>query len=246
MLSSCRILFVLSIFSLATARFDFRLHYCRFRCSNVCENMKESSYLDTMESGSGAFYWRDYYGVVPPDAYPLGNSNQNPQTYIGMAYDGSSNGTFTTTIVEGLNYVYTNKGGKITKVTSPIQILCTREPESLLWVKLTRQNIKSLKKGDILVIGGLYLTTRAQYSYITRTTKCKIYYAGYVSALNTSMQYALLDGKNATSDAFTWLLYRPKGMPGSNEDTKSYAHFSVIITNIVSDQIQLYHRFSSK
>ncbi|KAL3267031.1 hypothetical protein HHI36_011174 [Cryptolaemus montrouzieri] len=214
--------------SLTSAKFDLKLKYCRFKCDEWCK--KEDSDMDPDKEviKPAAYYWRDFYGDIPDDAYPLGPPTQNPQTYIGIVLDAPNNGQYTTTIFEGLNFVYSGSEGNTTHKTEQIKILCTLEPENMIWMKLTLENIKSIGD-DKPVKGGLIRgTNNWGINFITKSTKCGITYAGYINRLAEPMKYIQINGNFNTTEEFMNLLYRPKKKgemnPQAQEDKSFFSH----------------------
>ncbi|XP_045474288.1 uncharacterized protein LOC123680434 [Harmonia axyridis] len=202
-----------------SVNFGLKFRYCRFVCLEKCGSTSKRS-TDPVEEKSiipEGFFWRDFYGMIPPDAYILGDSSQKPQTYMGLVYDPAHNGTFVTTIFDGTPYVYNPFKGKTFKLTENIKILCTLQPHRLVWTKLTQEILDKLReKADRKnVVGGYHVEltkeNRTEYiphyivKYASKTT-----YVGYASKLNDTMEYAKQDGTVGSTKNFEWLMYLNK------------------------------------
>ncbi|KAK9870089.1 hypothetical protein WA026_006183 [Henosepilachna vigintioctopunctata] len=197
-------------------------------CTYKCDNPKKED--NNSDKKIKDFYWRDFYGVVPPDAYQLGDNNQNPQTYVGMVFDPSHNGTFITTIVEGQDYVYGVVGNEVSKLTDTIQILCTMEPEKVTWTQL--YNVDQLE--GYYVVRGYFHYERKNDSqtleyfrhYVVKTTEGNMAYAGYSTGLNTSITYALSNGTPRNTQNFEWLLFSKEAKENEKSSTKPFLSYN--------------------
>ncbi|XP_044748809.1 uncharacterized protein LOC123309664 [Coccinella septempunctata] len=205
-----------------TEGLDVKLSFCRFQCHDTCQASVEKSNPNGVVTPPGDYYWRDFYGVIPPDAYPLGPSTQFPQTYIGFVYDPSHNGTFATTIYDGLDYVYNANNGNTTKISKHMQILCTKSPEKMQWFNITKESYKTLTgQGYTVVKAGLHRNTlgKVNFHFIVKTDNCHVTYAGVVNSFSAKLEFALIDGTYQTSDTFQWLMYK-KGNDSSDHKSK--------------------------
>ncbi|XP_045478706.1 uncharacterized protein LOC123683823 [Harmonia axyridis] len=207
--------------------FDIKIKYCRFRCSSSCQTPEDKSNPNGNAKPPGAYYWRDFYGVIPPDAYPIGAPSQFPQTYVGMAFDPSHNGTFATTIFEGLNYVYATVDGNVTKIDKRIQILCTMSPGQMAWQKVTAENYKSLS--DYKFVTAFFhvefvnskLIQQSHFIVKSKSNTCNVAYAGNVRSLSAKLEYALIDGSYKSADEFLFLMYNTKQSVAEDPDANS-------------------------
>lgn len=57
------------------------------------------------------YYWRDYYGEVPPDAFEAGLDGEGKPTYVGTTYFLDKNHLLPTIIIKNnpLAYLYVGK-----------------------------------------------------------------------------------------------------------------------------------------
>ncbi|EFA03860.1 hypothetical protein TcasGA2_TC013978 [Tribolium castaneum] len=84
-------------------------------------------------AGSDYYYWREFTGVVPPDALPGGKDADGRRTYIGEAYV-HNHGIYVVQIYPGVKEVEVPAYGP-KSASFNIKILCTEDPESFFWIK---------------------------------------------------------------------------------------------------------------
>ncbi|KAK9870086.1 hypothetical protein WA026_006181 [Henosepilachna vigintioctopunctata] len=233
---------------------DFAYHFkcCSFKCGCSIETTEPNEPIPNSDDPKG-FYWRDFYDDIPEDAYPVGEKNQNPQTYIGKVFDPSHNGTFLTTIFEGFNYVYNAFNNTVTKKSTHIQIMCTRSPKKLLWEKITTENVNNFPDYIYVTAGAhpgyveRYKSPLTRSFYIVKTTKSKVTYIGSAGNLTDLLEYATSDGMFQTSDTKMFLLYKknddnatttekPKGQPFFKHLYKFSLNAGSIIPNFYVEQ----------
>ncbi|KAK9870091.1 hypothetical protein WA026_006185 [Henosepilachna vigintioctopunctata] len=196
------------IISFAKGDFNYKFKYCRIRCG--CSYSEEKS----KDSEPSDYYWRDFYGIIPPDAFPIGDENQYPQTYVGLVFDPLNNGTFVTTIADGLDYVYNANDGKVFQKTKLIQILCTTEADRLAWVTLTSGNASSVTAEYSFVRAGYHQRKNANdlryvpTYFVVKISKCKIAYARSTISLGEKLEFAAMDGTLQKSDQKMFLMYK--------------------------------------
>ncbi|KAK9870087.1 hypothetical protein WA026_006182 [Henosepilachna vigintioctopunctata] len=208
------ILALISILSLVEGDFDYKFKYCRLRCG--CGNAEKEKSNEPSD-----YYWRDFYGTIPSDAFPVGDEKQYPQTYVGLVFDPENNGTYVTTIVDGLDYVYNAVKGKVFKRSQVIQILCTQEPERFAWTTLTPDNSSSVSD-YLFVSGGVHQgTVRNQTKFrgffVVKLSKCQVGYASGTASLIGELEFAAIDGSLQKSSDKMFLLYK-KNKTESVED----------------------------
>ncbi|KAF5294694.1 hypothetical protein FQR65_LT10711 [Abscondita terminalis] len=114
-------------------------------CPTKCPNHNSSYVLD--------YYWRDYFGTVPYDAFPGGLDEEDQITYIGQVYLKEYE-LLPGTLYRGCPIILTS-AYDITEIKSNkfIKILCSNLPYKLKW-KATRQGEVNTLTGCHLVIGG--------------------------------------------------------------------------------------------
>ncbi|XP_044268764.1 uncharacterized protein LOC123013949 [Tribolium madens] len=89
-------------------------------------------------AGSDYYYWREFTGVVPPDALPGGKDADGRDAYIGEAYI-HGHGIYVVQIYPGEKEVAVPAYGFKT-ASFNIKILCTEDPEFFLWIQTTAKN----------------------------------------------------------------------------------------------------------
>ncbi|KAK5638649.1 hypothetical protein RI129_012944 [Pyrocoelia pectoralis] len=81
------------------------------------------------------YYWREYNGKIPNDAYAAGADLLGRATYIGLVL--SRHGLLTGTIVPNYNYIVTTQATLvIPNDIKNTKILCSAEPGQLKWTKV--------------------------------------------------------------------------------------------------------------
>ncbi|XP_063922988.1 uncharacterized protein LOC135137293 [Zophobas morio] len=98
------------------------------------------------------YYWRDYTGEIPEDAFPAGLDANTKPTYIGQAY------------LAGVGLIVTNVYPGQTTMNLPyyqvhpsdvgMKILCSSNPNSLFWENVTNRELPSTTAGKEVIIGG--------------------------------------------------------------------------------------------
>ncbi|XP_044748600.1 uncharacterized protein LOC123309510 [Coccinella septempunctata] len=211
-----------------SANFHFQYKFCRFVCLKKCSSGESTKPEEKPAPEPDDYYWREYYGVIPPDAFKIGSSDQKPQTYVGLVFDPERNGTFVTTIFDGTNYVYNVVKGKKSKLTEHIQILCTMKPERLIWMVLNPEILKNLKdrknvQGHFHI--GYNEKTGLEYFYHYIVKDSSKPFVGAVNKFGATMEYAKLDGTISSSDQLLWLMFITKEPEGkSAEKLCSYTY----------------------
>ncbi|KAK5641041.1 hypothetical protein RI129_009588 [Pyrocoelia pectoralis] len=153
------------------------------------------------------YYWKDYEGKIPDEAFVGGKDANGKPIYIGQAYYYSK--LLPAKIYENDNNAYLAWGSEI-KVSEHIKILCTPHPEQLQWV-LTRKDKIHMLVNHKFVKGGtepyydLYIG-RAFYKLQTLVGSIKV--AGRPS-LNLGL-HITSDGQQKIVDDFEILTYTPK------------------------------------
>ncbi|KAB0792197.1 hypothetical protein PPYR_14156 [Photinus pyralis] len=122
-----------------------------------------SQYSSPNGSVSG-YYWRDFDGSIPPDAYAGGIDINSRPIYIAQVYDRF---LIPAKLYYNDNTAYYEYGGKEYGVkqnikvmaldwpciTVTLQILCTEHPELFEWISTSNEAINSIT-GKYLVKGG--------------------------------------------------------------------------------------------
>ncbi|KAJ3642676.1 hypothetical protein Zmor_025437 [Zophobas morio] len=105
------------------------------------------------QSGPAGYYWRDYTGEIPEDAFPGGHDLNSKPTYIGQAFlEGE--GVIPTTLYPGQAGLNLPCNWKVNYSDISMKILCTSNRNSLSWENTTSQELLSTITGRRAVIGG--------------------------------------------------------------------------------------------
>ncbi|KAJ3643279.1 hypothetical protein Zmor_026001 [Zophobas morio] len=105
--------------------------------------------------GPLGYYWRDYTGKIPEDAFPGGHDSKGNPTYIGQAYLTGA-GIIPTNVYRGQSAMYLPAGWEANYSDFAMKILCTSNPKSLSWINVTPSDLHSVTAGKELVIGGYH------------------------------------------------------------------------------------------
>lgn len=103
------------------------------------------------QGGSFGYYWRDFDGSVPADAYPGGLDINNNPIYIGQVY---AKFLIPAKIYFNDPTAYYEYDGKEHGVKHNIKILCTEHPEQFEWIKTDNERIKDIT--DRYLVNGGY------------------------------------------------------------------------------------------
>ncbi|XP_044271138.1 uncharacterized protein LOC123015468 [Tribolium madens] len=98
------------------------------------------------------YYWRDYTGVVPPDAIIGGNDINGRPTYIGQGFYSKA-GLLPGTIYPGKSEIKLPYNGLVLS-TIGVKILCSGNPNNFSWERAESTSLHVTTIGKHLVIGG--------------------------------------------------------------------------------------------
>ncbi|KAK5641553.1 hypothetical protein RI129_010100 [Pyrocoelia pectoralis] len=96
------------------------------------------------------YYWRDFNGTVPSDAYPGGTDVTGKPIFIGQVFDKY---LIPAKIYSNDKQAYYEHGGSEYKATQHVKILCTQHPEQFEWIRTNNDELKLLTDKN-LIIGG--------------------------------------------------------------------------------------------
>ncbi|KAJ3642681.1 hypothetical protein Zmor_025442 [Zophobas morio] len=99
------------------------------------------------------YYWRDYTGEIPEDAFRSGHDSNHRPTYIGQAFL-SDMGIIPTTLYPGQESLKLPCNWKVNYSDIGIKILCTSNCNSLSWENTTANELHLTSAGKQAVIGG--------------------------------------------------------------------------------------------
>lgn len=100
----------------------FILSFNQFFWFSNAGTYKNASKLWTIKTKISEYFWKDFYGVIPPDALPGGTDLGGEPTYIGQSFLPDRNVVVPTIIEKGSKNATINLGnvkistGKNTKV----------------------------------------------------------------------------------------------------------------------------------
>lgn len=167
----------------------------------LCFFSKETSTKDVK-----GFYWRDFDGQVPDDAFEGGLDRNGKPIYIGQVY---ANFLIPAQIYSTGNKAYYEYAGMEYGVTENIKILCTQRPEQFEWISTDTSKINSITDKH-LIIGGY---EPGCTTYIGRIRQEGEILVGKALADNLAMYQGLhvtQKGKTAKHTAFEVLAFNPK------------------------------------
>ncbi|KAF5299433.1 hypothetical protein FQA39_LY11579 [Lamprigera yunnana] len=159
------------------------------------------------------YYWRDYNGIIPRDAFPAGQDENGESIYIGQVlyYDK----LLPAKIYRGDRKAYYTWGIEYSTAEN-VQILCSRHSENLKWVAAEKNGLHQLIN-TFLVKGGsepvydIYIG-RAFHKMQTLPGRIR---AGNVAHLNLGL-YVSVPGKEVILPSFEVLTYDPKAIDNAN------------------------------
>ncbi|KAB0805040.1 hypothetical protein PPYR_02010 [Photinus pyralis] len=125
--------------------FCLNLAYTISPCGTSCPTNTSAYY----ELG---YYWRDYFGVVPYDAFPGGQGESGHQTYIGQVYSTNYE-LLPGTIYNGCHQLRTSARDKELIFEKNMKILATDHSAKLKWIP-TKRDSHHLLTDCHLVVGG--------------------------------------------------------------------------------------------
>ncbi|KAB0792405.1 hypothetical protein PPYR_14364 [Photinus pyralis] len=97
------------------------------------------------------FYWRDFDGTIPEDAFVAGTTRFNKPIYIGQAlYSGM---LIPGTIYQNDKTVYFEYGGWERQETENVKIFCTDAPDQFEWMRTDTNHITAVSKKLIFKAG---------------------------------------------------------------------------------------------
>ncbi|XP_063922957.1 uncharacterized protein LOC135137267 [Zophobas morio] len=99
------------------------------------------------------YYWRDYTGEIPEDAFPGGLDSNSKHTYIGQAFLAGE-GVIPTTLYPGQTGLNLPCNWKVNYSEISMKILCTSSRSSLSWENTTNKELPLTTAGKRAVIGG--------------------------------------------------------------------------------------------
>ncbi|KAB0792201.1 hypothetical protein PPYR_14160 [Photinus pyralis] len=88
------------------------------------------------------FYWREFDGTIPEDAFPAGVDMFNRPIYIGQAL--YNNMLIPATIYEDDKTAYFEHGGREQHGTENVKIFCTDAPDQFEWIRTNTKDIKTI------------------------------------------------------------------------------------------------------
>ncbi|KAF2888227.1 hypothetical protein ILUMI_17947 [Ignelater luminosus] len=108
------------------------------------------------------YYWKDYAGLIPDDAYQAGLDHNGRPIFIGQTIHADYLVTVKLYHTGGKGYY--PFGNREHAIERQIKVLCTMQPERFIWVQTTSDSVAYISDGR-LVIGG---SDRNNPTYIGR------------------------------------------------------------------------------
>ncbi|KAF5292707.1 hypothetical protein FQR65_LT11175 [Abscondita terminalis] len=160
------------------------------------------------EEPNSGYYWRDYEGIIPCDAYPSGLDSSGRNIYVGQVLHG--NKLIPGKIYEGDPNIYFQYRQAALQSATNIKILCTKSPHALEWYATTANDIPMITN-QLIVRGGFEPNT---YTYVGRVYTGGETAVGKVICLDTECLglYIAKDGRAILFDkALELLMLRTPG-----------------------------------
>ena len=96
------------------------------------------------------YYWRDFDGSIPQDAYPGGRDINNRSIYIGQVL--SNNLLIPAKIYYNKSKAFYEYAGKEYESEDNVKVLCTQQPENFKWIPTNNEDLKNLT--DVFLVKG--------------------------------------------------------------------------------------------
>ncbi|XP_050305819.1 uncharacterized protein LOC126742966 [Anthonomus grandis grandis] len=161
------------------------------------------------------YYWRDYTGKIPSDAFVAGQDVNQEKVYIGLVYLKSA-GIVPTTILQGQKVTDILSVGNLNipeKTQNYVQILCTDTPQMLEWITANKTHFHFLTMNKHVVRGGVQTDHWLSIG--------RVYYQ------NEIIIGKILSGRATINDAFMQYVH-------SNDITTAYSY--EVLVNKESDR----------
>ncbi|KAK5640391.1 hypothetical protein RI129_011202 [Pyrocoelia pectoralis] len=174
------------------------------------------------------YYWREFDGIIPPDALPAGLDVYNKPIYIGQAL--YENLLIPAKIYHNDNTAYFEYGGKELTTKLNVKILCTDEPDQFEWIKTNNSHIREITD-RFLVQGGYHPSSS---TYIGRIRTDGEVLIGKVLADNTASEglHVTQKGTARSFSSFEVLSYQAKKVENKPEakDTVPEVRYTAVFT----------------
>ncbi|XP_030765139.1 uncharacterized protein LOC115889314 [Sitophilus oryzae] len=112
------------------------------------------------------YFWRNYNGEIPADAYSPGIDEKGVITYIGQAFIEERPGVYPTAIRPGKPIITSIDGPR--EVSNFVQILCTKHAGCFKWLQTDATNLHKVTKNHHPIIAGI---EEGGHLYIGKLTK---------------------------------------------------------------------------
>ncbi|KAF5299431.1 hypothetical protein FQA39_LY11577 [Lamprigera yunnana] len=159
------------------------------------------------------YYWRDYSGIIPMDAFPAGQNENGENIYIGQVLYFDK--LLPAKIYRGDRKAYYTWGIEYSTAEN-VKVLCSHHPEGLKWVAAKKDGLHQLIN-TFLVKGGsepVYDVYIGRAFHKMQTLPGRIR-AGNLAHLNIGL-YVSVPGKEVILPSFEVLTYDPKATPSIN------------------------------
>ncbi|KAF7280917.1 hypothetical protein GWI33_005383 [Rhynchophorus ferrugineus] len=107
----------------------------------------------TFAFGINDYYWRDYTGVIPWDAYSPGKAGNGEPIYIGQGFLKKHPGVYPIVIQQGKPLRVPILGSHTPDTF--VQILCSPYPQSFKWMQMNATHLHLISADIHLVRGGV-------------------------------------------------------------------------------------------
>ncbi|CAG9764444.1 unnamed protein product [Ceutorhynchus assimilis] len=151
------------------------------------------------------YYWKDYTGIIPDDAFIAGHDYNGENIYVGLVYLGAE-GIIPATITPGEKNTYAAAGSDSVKSQNYIQILCNQHPGSLKWIPVNKTDFHFITMHKQLVRGGIQ---NSNWLHI-----------GRINHQGSLIVGKIMSGRAPINDAFMSYVY--------NEDVKKANSFETL------------------
>ncbi|KAB0792200.1 hypothetical protein PPYR_14159 [Photinus pyralis] len=116
------------------------------------------------QGSATGYYWRDYDGFIPPDAFVAARDDYGNPIYIGQVLH--SDKLIPAKILHNDRAAYYELDNKEYEKKENVKIFCTKDPAQFEWIPTSSQELNTIT-GKFLVKGGYQPNSS---TYIGRTT----------------------------------------------------------------------------
>jgi hypothetical protein len=157
------------------------------------------------------YYWKEYAGVIPPDALPGGRDLDGRNTYIGQAYI-HGHGLYVAQIFPGKNELDVPCYG-VKKADKDIKILCTKHADNFEWITTSNKYFHVNMTNKLPVPGGYESVGNKGLLNIGRLTYQGVLKVGRVTSYELENAKLFFTHSNIEKQASFYQVLNYRGLP---------------------------------